>query len=235
MYEIVAFGPHPDDVEIGLGGTLALHAARGERVAIVDLTRGEMGSAGTPEQRLAEGEAAARILGVSLRLNLGLPDRGLVCDAGAEGSGGEQLRRCVEAIRSLRPRVVAIPWREDMHPDHVAAHHLLTAAVFTAAMRKYETESPPHRVAQTVFYFINGGGEPSFLVDITPTWPKKIESLFAHQSQFGRAEGQPATRLNSPTGLLYLTESRNRFFGARIGVELAEGFITREPPLLGGL
>lgn len=227
MYHLVVFGPHPDDAEIGAGGVLALHAARGERAAIVDLTRGELGSSGTPEQRLAESGAAAGILGVD-RYNAGLPD-------GRITGTPEQERRCVELIRELRPQTVAIPWREDMHPDHVGAYHVLTQAVFKAALRRYDAGGEPHRVARTVFYFINGGGEPSFVVDITPYWGRKSESLFAHHSQFGREEGAPATRLSSPTGLLYLVEARCRYFGARIGVEFAEGFITTQPPATAGL
>lgn len=235
MYDIVAFGPHPDDVEIGMGGTLALEAGRGRRVAIVDLTRGEMGTGGTPAVRIQEAEAAARILGADLRLNLGLPDRGLAYGTGGRGVAGEQLRRIVEVIRRLQPTVVALPWAPDRHPDHVAAHHLLLEAVFTAALKKYETAEAPHRVARTVFYFINDAAEPSFFVDITSTRDKKVESLFAHRSQFIAAEGDDPTPLNVPYGLPYKVEARDRYWGARAGVAYAEGFIIREPLLLPGL
>lgn len=235
MFDLVAFAPHPDDAELGMGGTLALEAARGRRVAIVDLTRGEMGTGGTPEQRLREGEAAARILGVERRLNLALPDRGLLHGTGGRGAGGEQLRRVVEAIRRLRPAAVAIPWAPDRHPDHVAAHHLLQEAVFTAALARYETAEAPHRVQRTVFYFINDAVEPSFLVDITSTQAKKIESLFAHASQFVLSAGGVPTPLNVPNGLPDKIAARDRYWGARAGVTYAEGFLTREPPLLPGL
>ncbi len=235
MFDIVAFGPHPDDVELGMGGTLALEAARGRRVAIVDLTRGEMGTGGDPEVRQQEAAEAARILGAEVRLNLGLPDRGLVYGAGAQGSGGEQLRQIVDTVRRLRPRVVAVPWAPDRHPDHVAAHHLLVEAVFTAALRKFCTAEDPHRVEQTVFYFINDAAEPSFFVDITQMQGKKSESLFAYRSQFVAAEGGGATPLNTPYGLPYKIEARDRYWGARVGVAYAEGFLTRQPPLLAGL
>lgn len=235
MFDILAFGPHPDDVELGMGGTIAREAARGKRVAIADLTRGEMGTGGDPALRIREGEAAAKILGAELRLNLGLPDRGLIYGGGGRGAGGEQLRRVADTIRRLRPAVVAVPWAPDRHPDHVAAHHLLVEAVFAAALKKFETAEAPHRVQKTVFYFINDATEPSFFVDITSTQAKKSESLFAHRSQFVAEAGGGATPLNVPQGVPYKIEARDRYWGARAGVTYAEGFRTTEPPLLAGL
>ncbi|MFZ5622758.1 MAG: bacillithiol biosynthesis deacetylase BshB1 [Pseudomonadota bacterium] len=227
--DLLAIGPHPDDVELGMGGTLALHAARGYRTAIIDLTRGEMGSNGTPAQRIREGEEAARALGCQWRLNLGLPDRGL------DPRDPEQLRRVVEAIRTARPKVLAVNWGVDRHPDHRAGCALVEEAFFTAGLRRYETEQSAHRPARLLFYFINDEAEPSFLVDITAVRAKKIESLFAHESQFARDAGEVETRLNAKAGLLYLIESRDRLFGAKIGVEYAEGFVTRQPLVMGDL
>jgi bacillithiol biosynthesis deacetylase BshB1 len=220
--DLLAFGPHPDDVELGMGGTLAKQSALGYRTAIVDLTRGEMGSNGTPAQRVAEGEAAARILGCQWRRNLGLPDRGL------DHRDPEQLRRVVEAIRACRPKVVAINWGEDRHPDHVAACRLMEEAIFTAGLRRYETEWAPYRPLKVVYYFINDEREPSFYVDITDFHRQKIESLFAHASQFQREAGEVETRLNRAAGLPYLVESRDRLFGAKVGVLYAEGFFTKQ-------
>lgn len=224
--DLLAFGPHPDDVELGMGGTLARHNAAGRLTALIDLTRGEMGSNGTPAQRVAEGEAAARILGCQWRRNLALPDRGLDC------RDPEQLRKVVDAIRSVRPQVVAINWGVDRHPDHREACRLLEEAVFTAALRRYETEYAAYRPAKVVYYFINDEAEPSFYVDITEFQAKKSESVFAHRSQFAVAEGEVETRLNRAGGLPYLVESRDRFFGARIGVQYAEGFFTKQPRLV---
>lgn len=227
--DLLAFGPHPDDAEIGIGGTLARHNAAGYLTAIIDLTRGEMGSNGTPAERVGEGEAAARLLGCAWRRNLGLPDRGL------DYREPEQMRRVVEAIRAARPRIIAINWGEDRHPDHVAACKLMEEAVFMAGLRRYETELEPWRPAKTLYYFINDEAEPSFYVDITPYHCQKIESLFAHKSQFGREEGGVETRLNRLLGLPYLVESRDRLFGARAGVHYAEGFIMKQPRLVADL
>ncbi|HWI66071.1 MAG TPA: bacillithiol biosynthesis deacetylase BshB1 [Symbiobacteriaceae bacterium] len=227
--DLLAFGPHPDDVELGIGGTLARHNAAGYKTAIIDLTRGEMGSNGTPPERVAEGEAAAAILGCAWRRNLALPDRGL------DYRDPEQFRKVVEAIRLVRPRVVALNWGVDRHPDHTAACRLLEEALFSAALRRYETESPAFRPEKVVYYFINDEAEPSFYVDITAFQAKKSESVFAHRSQFFTRDEGVETRLNRLAGLPYLVESRDRLFGAKVGVQYAEGFIVKQPRLVDDL
>jgi len=227
--DLLAFGPHPDDVELGMGGTLALHAKNGYNTAIIDLTRGEMGSNGTPAERVAEGEAAAAILGCAWRRNLGLPDRGV------DGRDPEQLRKVVDAVRLVRPTVATINWGVDRHPDHGAAARLLEEAIFTAGLRRYETEYEAFRPTRVVYYFINDEAEPSFYVDITSVQQQKIESLFAHRSQFSPGEGAVETRLNRAGGLPYLIDSRDRHFGARTGVQYAEGFVRKQPRLVSDL
>lgn len=224
--DLLAIGPHPDDVELGMGGTLARQNAAGYRTAILDLTRGEMGSNGTPSQRVAEGEAAARILGCAWRSNLSLPDRGL------DPRDPDQLLRLVNAIRAAQPRVVAVNWGVDRHPDHRSACQLVEEALFTAGLRRYETELEAHRPERLFYYFINDEQEPSFYVDITSHFRIKFESLFAHASQFQREPADVETRLNRKAGLPYLVESRDRLFGAKAGVEYAEGFLVRQPLLV---
>lgn len=227
--DLLAFSPHPDDVELGMGGTLARHNAAGYRTAIFDLTRGEMGSNGTPAERIAEGEAAAAVLGCEWRRNLSLPDRGL------NYRDPEQLRKAVDAIRAVMPKVVAINWGVDRHPDHGAACRLMEEAVFSAGLRRYETDHAPYRPAKLIYYFINDEAEPSFFVDITPYHAKKIESVFAHKSQFSLGQLEVETRLNRSGGLPYLVDSRDRLFGAKVGVQYAEGFIVKQPHLLSDL
>src|SRR6476619_6395714 len=123
--DLLVFGPHPDDIEIGIGGTVAKHTAGGVRVGLCDLTAGEMGSNGTVEGRLAEADAAAKLLGVSWRVNLGLPDRGL-------HSTADHVKLIASLVRRTRPRTVALPYWSDRHPDHVAASALANEAVFSA-------------------------------------------------------------------------------------------------------
>ncbi len=227
--DLLAVGPHPDDVELGMGGTLAKLNHTGRTTAIIDLTRGEMGSNGTPADRVSEGEAAAGILGCAWRQNLGLPDRNL------DHRDPEQMRRLVNAIRSARARVIAINWGVDRHPDHQAACTLLEEAIFNAALRKYESDVAPFRPDRVLYYFINDEREPSLLVDITGFEVKKSESVFAHRSQFGENPAAVITRLNRKVGLPYMVENRDRLFGAKAGVQYAEGFFLKQPLLVGDL
>jgi bacillithiol biosynthesis deacetylase BshB1 len=219
--DLVVFGPHPDDIEIGMGGTVAMYAARGWRVGLCDLTRGELGSNGTPADRLAEGEAACGVLGAAWRLNLGLPDGGLSAD------DADQVAAVVALIREHRPRTVAIPYWDDRHPDHVAASRLLRQAIFRAGLRRVATDLAPWRPDWTCHYFINDGATPSFVVDVSAVYELKRRALACHVTQFTPADGHQ-TRLTSPT-FQQLYESRDAQFGALVGVPWAEGFVVREP------
>jgi bacillithiol biosynthesis deacetylase BshB1 len=219
--DLLAIGPHPDDVELGIGGTLAKLSAAGKTTLICDLTRGEMGSNGTPAIRMAEGEAAARILGARGRVNLGLPDRYLAKQDPA------QLRAVVDLIRRERPAVLAVNWGVDRHPDHVAGCALVEEAVFMAGLRRYETGDEPYRPARVWYYFINDEAVPSVYVNISSVLGTKAAAIAAHESQFGT--GEAVTRLNRAYGLPYMVEHRDRLFGAKIGAEAAEGFVTKQP------
>ena len=131
--DLLVFGPHPDDLEIGLGGTIARHTAEGYSVGLCDLTRAELSSNGTVEERQAEAQAAAQLLGAAWRENLGWPDGGIAATS-------DQLRSAVDLIRRARPRTVAIPYWDDRHPDHVASSQVLRTAVFRSGLRRYETD-----------------------------------------------------------------------------------------------
>jgi bacillithiol biosynthesis deacetylase BshB1 len=226
--DLLAFGPHPDDLEIGMGGTLALEASRGARVGLCDLTRGERGSNGTPEQRVTEGDAAAAVLGAAWRVNLGLPDGGLAAVT-------DQVRAVAALVRSARPAVVAIPFERDRHPDHVAAHALLVRAIFDAGLRRFDAPGAPWRPSRVVSYFINDVAPASFVVDVSSAYATKRAALACYATQFTAAEpGAVATRLTSPL-FSQLVESRDAQFGAVAGVAFAEGFASRDPILLDGL
>ncbi|HJO37055.1 MAG: bacillithiol biosynthesis deacetylase BshB1 [Vicinamibacterales bacterium] len=226
--DVLAFGPHPDDIEIGLGGTLAKHARAGDRVGLCDLTRGELGSNGTVEVRLEEAQAAARVLGASWRENLGLPDGGLRDDS-------DQVRAAAEFIRRCRPRTVAAPYGQDRHPDHAGGSRLVTAAVFAAGLRRAKIAGEPWRPNWVCHYFINDTTQPSFVVDVSAHYETKRQALRCHASQFEAASDTAvATRLNAPS-FLRLVESRDEHFGARLGVAFAEGFVVTEPIVRQGL
>ncbi len=219
--DLLAFGPHPDDIEIGMGGTVAKQVALGHRVGLCDLTRGEMGSNGTPEQRVAEAEAAREVLGAVVRENLGWPDRRL-------GSSPDHERSAVELIRRLRPRTIAIPYWDDRHPDHVTSSRVLTEAVFSAGLRRYAPSTEPWRPEWLCYYFINDGAAPSFVVDVSEHYPVKRRALECYGSQFRGGADKATTRINSPR-FGQLIESRDAQFGALVTVEFAEGFVVREP------
>lgn len=225
--DLLVFGPHPDDLEIGLGGTIALHAAQGMRVGLCDLTSGEMGTNGSPDQRRAESEAAREVLGAAWRENLNWPDRRI-------GKDPQHLDQAVAFVRRHRPRVVAAPYWQDRHPDHQAASALLTEAVFNAALRRYAAEGDPWKADWICYYFINDSAEPSFLVDVSAHYDRKRAALDCHSSQFTPQPDAAATRLNTPL-FRQLIESRDAQFGARAGVTWAEGIVVREPIVRGSL
>ena len=222
MIDLLVFGPHPDDLEIGMGGTIARHTSVGMRVGLCDLTAGEMGSNGTPEERLAEAEAARLVLGAVWRMNLRWPDRRIGKDPG-------HLDEAVSFIRRHQPKVIAIPYWSDRHPDHVAASELLTEAVFNAGLRRYVATGEAWKADWICYYFINDCATPSFVVDVSDYYEQKRLALECHTTQFTPpAPDTVPTRLNTPL-FLQLIDSRDAQFGALAGVSRAEGFIVREP------
>jgi N-acetylglucosamine malate deacetylase 1 len=220
--DVLVFGPHPDDLEIGMGATVAHHVANGLSVGLCDLTRGEMGTNGTPDERMREAEEARVVLGAAWRVNLGLPDRCL-------RNTPDHVRPVVELIRSCRPSAIALPHESDRHPDHVAAHGIVRDAAFSSGLRRYEAEGAPWKPDWLVCYFINNSVEPSFVIDVSEHYETKRRALACHRSQFAPAAADAEqTRLTSPL-FQQLIESRDAQFGARVGVQWAEGFVVREP------
>ncbi len=222
MIDLLVFGPHPDDIEIGLGGTVARHAALGLRVGLCDLTAGEMSSNGTVEQRLAEAEAARQVLGAAWRKNLRWPDRGI-------GKEPSHLAQAVAFIRAQQPRTLAIPYWSDRHPDHEAASEVLTEAAFNAGLRRYDAKGEAWKPDWICYYFINDVAAPSFVVDVSDCYDRKCAALDCHASQFQLSQSRAAaTRLNSPL-FRQLIESRDAQFGAEVGVRWAEGIVVHQP------
>jgi N-acetylglucosamine malate deacetylase 1 len=222
--DLIVFGPHPDDIEIGLGGVVARHAAEGRSVGLCDLTRGELGSNGTPEIRAREAEEAAQVLGAAWRENLQWPDGGIA-------STPEMIRPAIELIRRHRPKTIAVPYWQDRHPDHVAASGALTVAAFKSGLKRVDVTGDPWRPEWICYYFINDAAAPSFVVDVSDHYQRKREALACYRSQFTTAAaGAVDTRLTSPT-FRQLVESRDAQFGALAGVAFAEGLVVREPLL----
>jgi bacillithiol biosynthesis deacetylase BshB1 len=222
--DVLAIGPHPDDIEIGIGGLVAKHVAFGHQVGLCDLTAGEMGSNGTVAERLAEADAACDVLGAAWRVNLRLPDRAL-------GKEPAHLRAIASLVRRAQPRVVAVPYWSDRHPDHVASSHLLTEAIFNAGLRRYDAEGEVWKPESVCYYFINDSAAPSFVVDVSEHYATKRQALACFVSQFRPTQpGSVATRLTS-AGFTQLIESRDAQFGALAGVAFAEGIVVKHPVL----
>ncbi|WP_159883057.1 bacillithiol biosynthesis deacetylase BshB1 [Paenibacillus puerhi] len=219
--DILVFGAHADDAEIGMGGTIAKQAEAGCRIGICDLTLAEMSSNGTVESRREEASAAAEVLGLAARSNLELPDRGLV-------SAPAFIERIVAEIRLHRPRIVFAPYWEDRHPDHIACSHLVQEAVFNAKLRKYMPGVPAHNVEQTYFYFINDTVEPDVMIDVSAVYATKQAALRAYRSQF-QTTGSDVVRTPLNQGYLERVEARDSLLGQKRSVAYAEGFKTKLP------
>lgn len=219
--ELLAFGAHPDDAEIGMGGTMAKHAAAGKAVGICDLTRAELSSNGTPARREEEAAAAAAALGLAYRSNLGFADRGLTGDA-------EQMSALVREIRKTRPRVVFAPYWHDRHPDHIACSALVEAAVFNAKLRRWEPDTPAWTVERLYFYFINQTAEASVALDVSEHYDTKLAALRAYRSQFEPAD-RNAVATPLTMGYIENVERRDALLGGVLGVRYAEGFVLKLP------
>ena len=202
-----------------------MHAARGVRVGLCDLTRGELGSNGTADERAAEAEAARAVLGAAWRRNLGWPDGGIT-------GTPDQIRGAVRLIRECRPRTIALPYWKDRHPDHRAASEVLTRAAFTSALRRFdEGAGDAWRADWVCYYFINDSDAPSFAVDVSACYALKRQALACHRTQFMPVNPESVqTRLTSPR-FQQLIESRDAHLGAQLGVAFAEGVVVREPLL----
>ncbi len=220
MLDLLVVAPHPDDGELGCGGTLARAKAEGLSTGILDLTRGEMGSKGTPEERAQEVEAASRILGLDYRGNLGLPDGGLADEP-------EPRLRLAQALRELRPRIVLAPLEADRHPDHTAASRLVVAAVHLAGLKRAPLEGEPFRVERLFFYPGNHPFTPSFLVKISAFIGKWEEAVLAYRSQFA---GEAVSETVGPKGV-EARKALRRYWGNYLGVDYAEPFLSPLPLL----
>lgn len=220
--DILVFAAHPDDAELGCSGTIASHVARGHKVGIVDFTQGEMGTRGTPEIRLKEADAASKILKLSARENLGFKD------VYFQNDEAHQLK-LIEMIRKYKPEIVLANAVSDRHPDHGKGADLASTACFMSGLRKIETQidgiqQEAWRPKFVYHYIQNNYIEPDFVMDITPYWQTKIDSILAFQSQFyDPSSEEPASFISDPDFLPFI-EARSREFGHKILVKYGEGF-----------
>ncbi len=226
--DVLAFGAHPDDVELGCGGTLAALGRRGYKIGICDLTRGEAGTRGSAEGRAAEATRAAGILGAAFRASLDLGDGNLRTDRAAE-------LEIIAVVRASRPRLVLAPWKEGRHPDHVRASGLVTDAAWYSGLRSIETGLQAHRPQQVVYYRSSPVGEPALLVDITSVFETKMAAIRAYRSQFHDPDStEPETYISTKVFFDGIA-AQARALGRIAGVSYAEAFLVRVPPRLDDL
>ncbi len=220
MVDLLAIAAHPDDIEQTCGGTLLRMAEAGYRTAIIDLTAGDMGTRGSPEIRISESEAAAKILKVSHRENLYFPDARLENSL----AGRMTLAR---RLRELRPRTVILPYWEGRHPDHYRASELGYEACFLAGLKKIDAYTEPHRPDKIIYSSLYANVTPSFVVDVTRWFDRRMESLLAYRSQYGEVR-DGAGLFPRETEIRDRLAAIARFYGNLIGVKYGEPFVVKE-------
>jgi N-acetylglucosamine malate deacetylase 1 len=224
--DLLAFGVHPDDVELSCGGVLLVEKANGKKTGIIDLTRGELGTRGTAETRKAEATAAAAILGVDIRENLEMADGFFQNDEAHQ-------RRIITAIRKYQPEIILCNAPSDRHPDHGRSAKLVADAAFLSGLKKIETthngQPQQHWRPKYVFHYIQDRMlQPNFVIDVTPVFEKKLESVKAYGTQFHNPNSnEPQTYISTPD-FLESVIYRHKWCGKMIGVKYAEGFITEK-------
>lgn len=218
MNRILIFGPHPDDIEIGMGGTVLNLVETGFEVYLCDMTNGEPTPMGTVKKRMQERKKATGILGVKDRFLIGLKNR-FVFDS------TESRKKVAELIRKVKPDIIFVPQENDAHPDHIATTKIIEAARFYSKFTKTKWKGQPHYPKRIIYYIashLRTVFKPDFLVDISPYMEKKLELVKAYKSQF--IENEKNTR--APEYLRNIAA----YYGRMIGVEYAEGFIMKEIP-----
>ncbi len=221
--DILAVFAHPDDMELTVGGTLLKMKSLGYTTGALDVTKGEMGTRGTPEGRADEAAEAARILKIDVRENLGLPDGHVFAD-------DESRTKLVRVLRRLKPKVVLTHQDGDPHPDHNHIVQLVRESARLASMRKYDEDFGQERIAvpMVAHNVFSRHAVPTFIVDISDFLEQKMEAIKAHHSQFyDPNSNEPETRLTSKNFLDEL-ENRSRFFGSLIGTKAGEPYFVRE-------
>ncbi len=215
--DILVLAAHPDDAELACSGTILAHVAMGKKVGVVDLTRGELGTRGTPETRAHEAEEGAKTLGLSVRENLGLAD-------GFFQNDEKSLLAIVKAIRKYQPEIVLANAIEDRHPDHGMGGAVAIRACFLSGLRKIETGQGVWRPKNIYHYIQDRMLQPDFVFDITPYWEKKLESIKIFKSQFFDPNSkEPISYISTPEFMQFI-EARAVEFGHAIGVKYGEGF-----------
>ncbi len=218
--DVLAFGAHPDDVELFCSGLLIKLKSQGYKTGIIDLTRGELSTRGTVELRTKESHEATQILSLDLRENIGLKDGDIKVESSTKN-------KIIEVIRKYRPKIVLAPYWEDRHPDHIYTSRLVSASFFYSGLKKIKTDYEAYRPKNIIYYFHNEVVKPSFVVDISKEFETKLKAVNAYKSQFFNAVStEPDTYISSPE-FIDSIKNRAKYFGFQIGVEYGEPFFVK--------
>jgi len=221
----VAFGAHPDDIELFCGGTIIKLVSQGHKIGVISLTQGELGTRGSPEIRSQEFQEAAVLLKLSTHKMLDIPDGHVVLT-------WENKLKLIREIRTYQPAVVFAPYWKDRHPDHENTSNLVREAAFLSGLKKIETDQQAHRPYKVIYYPCWFELRPSFVVDITECHDQKIKAIEAYRSQFDHPDksefGDEETLISQPEFLEKIT-TRDRYYGSSIGTTFGEPFLVREP------
>jgi bacillithiol biosynthesis deacetylase BshB1 len=220
--DVLAIGAHPDDIELIAGGTIAKLVGRGRSVAVVDLTRGEMATRGTPEIRCREAEKAAAVLGLTERINLDLGD-------GRVENTRENRIKLIETIREIRPLIVMTHHWEDLHPDHCQTGEMIKDIMYPLGMVNLPAEGVPYRPNEVLFFMGHLPFTPSFIVDISDYYDKKKEAAACYSSQWYNPDSQEPETIISQPDFLQNVEARARHYGSLIQKNFGEPFYVRRP------
>lgn len=226
--DFIAFTAHPDDAELGMGGTIAKMINENKKGGIIDFTQGELGTRGTEETRKQEAEDASKILNLTFRDNLQIPD-------GKISSSEENLNKVIQQIRKYRPKIIFAPYFNDRHPDHEEASKLVKRAMFFTGLPKIKTtyegkEQEAYRPKKLFYFVLSYDFEPSFISDISETFETKMKTIRAYQTQFhieGKKTEEPETFISSPEFVQFL-EARAKMLGFKIGKKYGEPFFCEE-------
>jgi bacillithiol biosynthesis deacetylase BshB1 len=219
--DLLAIAAHPDDVEQTCGGTMIKMAETGYRTGVLDLTAGDMGTRGTPEQRLIEADIAAKIMLVAWRGNMHFPDARLQNDISA------RMTLAVK-IRELKPRVVIIPYWQARHPDHYRAGELSYEACFLAGLKKLDDYSEPHRPEKVIYSSLYANVTPSFVVDISAQFDRRMSALLSYHSQYGSTQEEGAILFPQEQEIRERLAAIARYYGNLIGAKYGEPFVVKE-------
>ncbi|MBM4176864.1 MAG: bacillithiol biosynthesis deacetylase BshB1, partial [Ignavibacteria bacterium] len=219
-----AFGAHPDDVELSMGGTIISLVERGLTVGVVDLSQGELGTRGSKEKRMKEASSSAKVLGIDKRICLKLKD-------GDINSSELSIKKVVDTIRTYQPKIIFAPYFKDRHPDHESAALLVKKASFFSGLKNYQTGKKnlhPYRPKKLFYYMQSYTFEPTFIYDISNYFEEKMEAINSYSSQFYNPQSdEPETFISRPEFMSYL-KARAEFYGFQIGKSYGEPFFCEE-------